>query len=259
MLLQPSEKASLGDWLRTSSRWQAGLSFVCLCEQRNSSGLESLLRDWWVDDCTAGDISFTLVKETVSYSVSDTKHTHFFLPLNTTSNWHQQSCYVRRDVQGKAVFCSIIVTVIILHNNAVFLHFSIIITIIKNCLGCCSGRKFSLCYFPLAMTEELQEACIFLAGALGSMIISLLNACEKTNKSRWQISWVCAKELVSTATMISEADSCQSTHLRLAFVSSKTKGTISIHSWVRWLCSSQGYLFISSSFNQQWWKNYKMS
>lgn len=32
-------------------------------------------------------------------------------------------------------------------------------------------KKFSPCYFLLAMTENVQGACIFLAGAMGSMII----------------------------------------------------------------------------------------
>lgn len=46
-----------------------------------------------------------------------------------------------------------------------------IVVTIKTCMGWL-GRKFLLCYFPLAVTEELEEAWTFLAGIMGSVMIS---------------------------------------------------------------------------------------
>lgn len=42
---------------------------------------------------------------------------------------------------------------------------------VKTCVGW-FGRKFLFCYFPLAATEEHEEGCIFLAGIMGSVMIS---------------------------------------------------------------------------------------
>lgn len=72
---------------------------------------------------------------------------------------------------------SVNATFIILHKTSVSLHFSIVIMIIKNCLGCCSGGNSPLCYFPLAMIKDFQEVCIFLAGAMGSMILKFVCIC----------------------------------------------------------------------------------
>lgn len=155
-LLQPAEKALLEDWLRTSSSWRAERSFVCLDaweEQRNSIGLKSLLRGWWMGNCMTGGISFTAARESMSYSVSDTKHKHLFtlftlLLINDNRTASLSNVQLQSHVQGKAVIYSIIATFIILHNSTAFLHFSFVIMIIKNCLGCCSGRNSLSVIFP---------------------------------------------------------------------------------------------------------------
>lgn len=65
-----------------------------------------------------------------------------------------------------------------LHPNKEYHYFPpgcFIVATIKTCLGWL-GRKFLLCYFPLAATQELEEAWTFLAGIMGSVRVSALRA-----------------------------------------------------------------------------------
>lgn len=94
------------------------------------------------------------------------------------------------------MICSITATFIILYNSTVSLHFSIVIMIIKNCLGSCSGRNSLSVIFPWQWQRTFRRPVFSWQQPWEAWLFSLLNACEKTNKSRQQVSWVGTQELV---------------------------------------------------------------
>lgn len=71
------------------------------------------------------------------------------------------------------------------HINKYYSFPSICFTIVtmKTCVGW-FGRKFLLCYFPLAATEEHEGGCIFLAGIMGSVMTSAFKGTRK-HKRDW--------------------------------------------------------------------------